>query len=96
MANKEKLSYIVEERNRLIKHYKEKCEGLEEMSSLLRAILFFLLCREGETKIDKKELAGALGKYSLKFRMDDASYFISVRGDGAEDNADCGEGNEEN
>lgn len=86
MANKEKLSYIIEERNRLIKHYKEKCEGLEEMNTLIKTILFFLLCRGGETRIDKNELASALGKYSLKFRTDDSSYFISVA-DAVRDNA---------
>lgn len=78
MANKDKLSCIIEERNRLIKHYKEKCEGLEEINTLIKTLLFFMLCKNGETKIDKKELTDALGKYSLKFRMDDMHYFIRV------------------
>ncbi len=92
MANKEKLSYILEERNRLIKHYREKCEGLEEINTLIKALLFFMLCKSGETKIDKKELAMALGKYSLKFRIDDENYFISV----CESDVACGGDNEEN
>ena len=95
MANKDKLSYIIEERNRLIKHYKEKCEGLEEINTLIKTILFFLLCRGGETKIDKSELASALGRYSLKFRMDDSNYFISVVDLIRDDAAEGGVKNEE-
>ncbi len=95
MANKEKLSHIIEERNRLIKHYREKCEGLEEINTLIKTILFFLLCKNGETCIDKKELAFALGKYSLKFRIDDSNYFISVIESDFGDTAICGESDEE-
>ena len=94
MANKEKLSYIIEERNRLIKHYKEKCEGLEEINTLIRSILFFLLCKGGETRIDKKELSDSIGKHSLRFRMDDESYFISVDESSLLGNNHCGEDNE--
>lgn len=95
MANKEKLSYIIEERNRLIKHYREKCEGLEEINTLIKTILFFLLCKNGETKIDKSELATALGKYSMKFRMDDSNYFVSVIESEGLCTADSGGHNEE-
>ena len=95
MANKERLSNIIEERNRLIKHYREKCEGLEEINTLIKSILFFLLCKNGETKIDKNELASALGKYSLKFRIDDLNYFISVDKSEEVRTADCGGENEE-
>ena len=95
MAKKDKLSYIIEERNRLIKHYKEKCEGLEEINTLIKTMLFFLLCKNGETQIDKKGLAEALGKYSLKYRHDDSSYYISVAELTDSADAVCGESNEE-
>ena len=95
MANKDKLSYIIEERNRLIKHYKERCEGLEEINSLIKSILFLMLCKRGETSIDKNELASILGKCSLKFRMDDSSYFISVDESTNETSAMCGVEHEE-
>lgn len=95
MANKERLSYIIEERNRLIKHYREKCEGLEEINTLIKSILFFLLCKNGETKIDKSELSAALGKYSLKFRIDDSNYFVSVTESESHGDIVCGEGYEE-
>ena len=95
MANKDKLSHIIEERNRQIRHYKEKCEGYEETSMLLRAILFFLLCRNGETKINKRDLSEALGKYSLKLRMDGENYYVSVS-DADTVKPYCGEENEEN
>lgn len=95
MANKDRLSYIIEERNRLIKHYREKCEGLEEINTLIKTILFFLLCKNGETEIDKSELASALGKYSLKFRIDDSSYFISVVQSSGKDVIDSDKDDEE-
>ena len=95
MANKERLSYIIEERNRLIKHYREKCEGLEEVNTLIKTLLFFLLCKNGETKIDKGELAASLGKYTLKFRIDDSNYFVSAEESVSHSNIDCGEDNEE-
>ena len=95
MANKDKLSYIIEERNRLIKHYREKCEGLEQINSLMKSILFLLLCKRGETSIDKAELASVLGKYSLKFRTDDSNYFISVDESAKGECAMCGVEHEE-
>lgn len=95
MANKGRLSYIVEERNRLIKHYKEKCEGLEEINTLIKTMLFFLLCKNGETRIGKAELSEALGKYSLSFRVDGSDYFVSVNEAEKLADIDCGGGNEE-
>ena len=95
MANKERLSNIIEERNRLIKHYREKCEGLEEVNTLIKTVLFFLLCKNGETKIQKSELSAALGKYTLKFRMDDSNYFVSAEATDCHGDTDSGEANEE-
>ncbi len=95
MANKDKLSYIIEERNRLIKHYKEKCEGLEEINALIKSILFLMLGKHGEVSIGKVELSSALTESRLKLRCDESNYYISVGAANVDDTAVCGDIHEE-
>ena len=74
----DKLKEIIKERNRVIEYYKEKSQGLEQLSELLKCLLFGILKANKSSIISKKDISYGIGKNLISLYDDEENYYVSV------------------
>ena len=72
-----KYENILKERNSLISHYKEKCDGLLELKGLLEGLIYCLISNLGEAVIKKELLKSSVNKSAISFWQDSENYYLS-------------------
>lgn len=91
---KAKFYEILKERNRVIKHYREKSQGLEELCGLLRCLLYSVLKSNQCSRVYKSDISNGLGSNLINITDDGESYYISVCDDLAFPESECNEQDE--
>ena len=76
-----KYENILKERNSLISHYKEKCDGLLELKGLLEGLIYCLISNLGEAVISKEMLGKGIKESAISFWQDSENYYLSCTGD---------------
>ena len=80
MTEISKYEHILKERNSVISHYKEKCDGLLEIRGLLEGLIYCLISEVGEAVINKALLSEGM-KRAIFLREDGDNYYLSLGGD---------------
>lgn len=76
-----KYEHILKERNSVISHYKEKCDGLLEIRGLLEGLIYCLISEVGEAVINKALLSAGMKGRAIFLREDGDNYYLSLGGD---------------
>ena len=73
-----KYEHILRERNSVISHYKEKCDGLLELNRLLEGLIYCLIAEGGEVAISKALLKRGLEGRRISLKQDEEGYYLSL------------------
>lgn len=76
-----KYEHILKERNSLIAHYKERCDGLEELKRLLEGLIYCLISDLGKATVNKSLLERGIRGSAISFWQDSENYYLSCIGD---------------
>ena len=73
-----KYENILKERNSLISHYKEKCDGLLELKGLLEGLIYCLIKSGAEKAINKESLRSSIRGGAISLCEDNENYYVSI------------------
>ena len=73
-----KFENILKERNAIISHYKERCDGLEEINKLLGGLIYCLIKSGAEKAINKESLRSSIRGGAISLCEDNENYYVSI------------------